>query len=79
MDVFGFGGWEVFLIVVIALIVYGPVRIVEISRTLGRMVNNLKKTTSELTNQITREIDEQKKLVALKKAPDSSPAEDKPK
>jgi TatA/E family protein of Tat protein translocase len=72
MDILGFGGWEIFLIIVIALIVYGPARIVEISRSLGKMVNNLKKTTSELTSQITKEIDEQKKLVEFKKDDDSS-------
>ncbi len=67
MDIFGFGGWEIFLIILIALIVYGPVRIVEVSRSLGKLLYNLKKTTSELTSQITKEIDEQKRLIEFKK------------
>ncbi len=77
MDFLGFGGWEIFLIVVVALIVYGPARIVEVSRSLGKIVNNLRKTTAELTSQISKEIDEQKKLVEFKKDNDSAHPKDK--
>jgi TatA/E family protein of Tat protein translocase len=79
MDILGFGGWEIFLIIVIALIVYGPLRIVEISRSLGKFIYNLKKTTSELTDQITKEIEEQKKLIEFKKSEDPGRSEDQPK
>jgi sec-independent protein translocase protein TatA len=76
MDILGFGGWEIFLIIVIALIVYGPLRIVEISRSLGKFMYNLKKTTSDLTDQIAKEIDEQKKLIEIKKSEDAGRSED---
>ncbi len=60
MDFFGIGGGEVILIILVALIVFGPGRMVEIARTLGKMVYKLKNMTSDLTTQITKEIDEQK-------------------
>ncbi len=61
MDFLGIGGWEVLLILIIALIVWGPARIAEIGRTLGKMVRTIKKATFDLTTQITREIEEKEK------------------
>jgi sec-independent protein translocase protein TatA len=61
MDFFGMGLGEVLVILVIALIIFGPGRLLEISRSLGKTVTNIRKTTSEVTSQITREIEEQKK------------------
>jgi sec-independent protein translocase protein TatA len=61
MDFLGIGGWEIFLIIIVALLLWGPGRIVEISRTLGKIISNLKKTTSELTAQLTTDLEEQKK------------------
>ena len=60
MEFFGMGAGEIFLIVVIALIIFGPARIVEIGRGLGKMLYNLRKATSKLTTQISREIEEEK-------------------
>jgi Tat protein translocase TatB subunit len=67
MDFLGIGGWEIFLIIIVALFLWGPGRIVEISRTLGKIVGNLKKMTSELTTQITQELDVSKELEEQKK------------
>ncbi len=61
MDFFGMGMGEILLILAVALIVWGPGRIAEIGRTLGRMVRTLKKATFDLTTQVTKEIDEQEK------------------
>jgi Sec-independent protein translocase protein TatA len=47
--------------VVVALIIWGPGRIIEISRSLGKMVHNLKKAASDLTEQISKETEEQEK------------------
>jgi sec-independent protein translocase protein TatA len=60
MDFWGIGGWEILLIIVIILILWGPGRIVEISRTFGKIIYKLRNITSELTTQISKEIDEQK-------------------
>lgn len=61
MDFLGIGAGEVLLVLIIALIVWGPRRIIEISRSLGKTLYAFKKVASELTNQVTREIEDQKK------------------
>ncbi len=75
MDFLGVGGWEIFLIIIVALFLWGPGRIVEISRTLGKIVANLKKMTSELTTQITEELDVAKELEEQKKNETPKPDE----
>ena len=61
MDLFGMGFGEIVLIIVLALIIWGPGRIADIGRTLGRMAHALKKATSDITAQITKETEEQEK------------------
>ena len=60
-DFFGIGGWEILLILVIALIIWGPVKMVEISRTLGKIVRGLRKATFDLTTQVTKELELEEK------------------
>ncbi len=55
------GGGEILLTVVVALIIWGPGRIIEISRALGNMVRNFKKAAFDLTEQISKETGEQEK------------------
>ena len=61
MDFLGIGGLEVLLILVVALIVWGPNRIAEIGRTLGKMARTLRKATFDLTAQVTKEIEDKEK------------------
>jgi sec-independent protein translocase protein TatA len=56
MDFFGIGLGEVLLIVIIALIIFGPGRLPEIARTIGRMTHSLRKATSDFTTSLTKEI-----------------------
>jgi sec-independent protein translocase protein TatA len=56
MDFFGIGFGEILFIIVIALIIFGPGRIPEIARTIGRMSRSLRKTTSDFTASLTKEI-----------------------
>lgn len=60
MDFLGIGWEEVLLILVIALLIFGPNKVVEIGRTLGKAVNAFKKATSEFSSQITAELDKPK-------------------
>ena len=57
MDFFGIGPGELLLIIIIALIIFGPGRMVEVSRQLGRTVRAFGKASSELTAQISRELE----------------------
>ncbi len=61
MDFFGIGLGEILLILVVALIIWGPGRIVDVGKTLGKTVRILRKATFDLTAQITRETEEQEK------------------
>jgi sec-independent protein translocase protein TatA len=66
MDFLGIGGWEIFLILIVALLIYGPGRMVEVARSLGKIVRTLKNTTSALTAQISKEMEEQEKSKTIK-------------
>ena len=57
MNFFGIGMGEVLLVLVVALIIWGPGRIVEVGRTLGKMARTLRKATFDLTAQVTKEIE----------------------
>jgi Tat protein translocase TatB subunit len=61
MDFFGIGPWEIFLILVVALLVLGPEKIPGIARTLGRTVRAIRKASSELTTAVTKEFEEAEK------------------
>ncbi len=56
MDFFGMGAGEILLILVVALIIWGPGKIPEIARTLGRTVRAFRKATSDLTTAVTKEL-----------------------
>ncbi len=58
MDFFGIGFGEVLLIIVVALLIFGPTKIPEISRTIGRVSRNLRKATTDFTSAMEREADE---------------------
>lgn len=57
------------LILVIALIVFGPKKLPEIGKAVGQTLNEFKKSTKELTSEVTEPIEdikkEAKKIVSL--------------
>ena len=57
MGFFGIGTWEVLLILVLALIIWGPGKLPEIARTLGKAVRALRKASFDLTNAVTKEVE----------------------
>lgn len=59
-DFFGIGFGEILLILVVAVILLGPERMVELGRMLGRAKQTLKKASTEITEQVNREIREEK-------------------
>lgn len=74
MDFLGIGPLEIILILILAVLVWGPGKIVEIGRTLGRTVRAIRKVTSELTVQFDRELEEEKKQLDPNK-PENPPSE----
>jgi Sec-independent protein translocase protein TatA len=57
MDFFGMGPWEIFLILVIALIFLGPGKIVDFARTLGKWVRAIRRAGNDFTIAVTRELE----------------------
>jgi len=53
---FGLGVPELILIFIVALILFGPKRLPEIGRTLGKAMSEFKKATDELKNTVEREV-----------------------
>jgi Tat protein translocase TatB subunit len=68
MDFFGIGFGELVLILLVALIIFGPGRLPEVARTLGRLSRNLKKMSSDLTTAVTTEMGLEEERETLKKA-----------
>ncbi len=61
MDFFGMGIGEILLILVIVLIIWGPGKLPEIARTLGKTIRALRKASLDLTTQISKELDTEEK------------------
>jgi sec-independent protein translocase protein TatA len=49
---FGFGGWEVVLILAVVLILFGAKRLPELAKGLGSGIKEFKKATREVTEEI---------------------------
>ncbi len=58
MDIFGMGMGEIILIIIVGIMIFGPNKIPEIARTVGKAINTIKQTSSDLTSQINKEIEE---------------------
>ena len=56
MDFFGIGPLELLLILVIFTVVVGPEKIPDVARRLGRAVRAFRGATTQITEQIDREV-----------------------
>ncbi len=54
---FGIGGWEMILIGVVALLVFGPKRLPELARSLGKGLAEFRKASSDLRRSIDFDLD----------------------
>ena len=61
MDFFGIGLGELLLILVLALIIWGPGKLPDIAQTLGKTIRALRKATFDLTTEMTKEIETEEK------------------
>jgi sec-independent protein translocase protein TatB len=53
---FGFGLLEILVILIIALVFIGPDQLPEVARVLGRLLNELKRTTDSLKREFDNNI-----------------------
>jgi sec-independent protein translocase protein TatA len=58
MDFFGIGPFEVLLVLLIAFIIFGPKRLLEMSKKAGRVMADLTRSVSELNEKVNDEMKE---------------------
>ncbi|MGI6514142.1 MAG: twin-arginine translocase subunit TatB [Syntrophomonadaceae bacterium] len=46
------GPWELVLVLVIALIIFGPGKLPEVARSVGKGINEFKRATNEVKQQV---------------------------
>jgi len=56
-----FGGWEIGIILVIVLIIFGPARLPQMGQALGKSIREFKKAGKELRSDISIDDDEEEK------------------
>jgi Tat protein translocase TatB subunit len=63
------GGPELFLIFVVALIVFGPRKLPEIGKSLGKMMSEFRRASNEFRNTIESEVESEKIRESLRLEP----------
>ena len=56
------GGWEVIIILLFALILFGGKKLPELARGLGQSIKEFKKATHEVTDEIQKAGDDMRSL-----------------
>jgi TatA/E family protein of Tat protein translocase len=57
MTLLGIGPGELILILLLALVIFGPNKLPEMARNIGKALNEFRKTSQEVTSAVTRELD----------------------
>jgi len=82
MNFLDMGIGEILLILLVALLIWGPGKIPEIARNLGKTMNALKRMSFDLTTQVKRELEAEEKETGKspkKETPEKPPVrEEKP-
>ena len=68
----GIGGMEIFIILVVALVIFGPKKLPEMGRSLGKAIREFKSAGSDLQDELTKAANE------IDKEPDPSIKPPKP-
>ena len=66
MNIFGVGLPEVTVIVILALLIFGPKKLPELGKQLGKTLKSLKKASNEFQNEIDQVMNEDDKEEAPK-------------
>ena len=59
---FNISGGEIFIVILVVFIIFGPDKIPEIARWIGKGVNEIKKATSEIKEEIDKETGDIRKV-----------------
>ncbi len=58
---FGIGGQEIVIIALLFLVIFGPSKLPQMARDLGRFVNEARRSIDEFKEELTAEYDEDEK------------------
>ncbi|MBE0481434.1 MAG: twin-arginine translocase TatA/TatE family subunit [Dehalococcoidia bacterium] len=73
MDFLGMGAMEIVLILIVALIAFGPGKLPQMARNLGKGIRAFRKAAFDLTAEVTREFEEEEKRAVEKQSADKTP------
>ena len=54
------GGWELIIILLVVLVIFGPKRLPEMGRSLGKAIREFKGAGKEIQGEFTGSIDDEK-------------------
>jgi len=57
MNFFNIGPMELIVILVLALLIFGPSRLPEVAKGFGKAINEFRRASQELTAEVTKELD----------------------
>jgi sec-independent protein translocase protein TatA len=57
----GFGMWEVLLVLLVILLVFGPRRLPELGGALGKGIREFKRAFRDIENELRRPLDEEER------------------
>ena len=66
MNIFGVGLPEVTVILILALLIFGPKKLPELGKQLGKTLKSLKKASNEFQNEIDQVMNDEDKDESLK-------------
>ena len=66
MNIFGVGLPEVTVILILALLIFGPKKLPELGKQLGKTLKSLKKASNEFQNEINQVMNEEDKVESPK-------------
>ncbi len=69
---FGFHAWDLLVVLLIALVIFGPRKLPEIGGAVGKSIREFKKATSEVTEQIQAPLHTSPKVPEAKQIPSST-------
>lgn len=67
MDIFGIGGNELLVIILLAAIILGPERLARSAREIGKFIKNVKSYFTSLSSELKAELDILDEMEKVKK------------
>ena len=73
MNIMGVGGLELAVVLIVAMLVLGPTRVVEYGRTLGKLIGELRRASEGIPAVFENMLDERKAQTEEEAAEESPP------